>query len=84
MCAAEIGAGGVEFTMEPTGHRSSIGAKMPSLNGRSGAIRWASMTTNSLSMMYGFELKKWLVCGDAPSKSKTMWSPSTVSVHGIS
>ena len=33
-------------------------------------------------MMYGFELKKCDVCGEAPAKSKSSESPATVSVHG--
>ena len=33
-------------------------------------------------MMYGLELKKCVVCADAPSKSKTNRSPSTVSRQG--
>ena len=61
MCAAAIGAGGRALTIVPSGQRSSIGAKIPSLYGRSRAMMPASNATISLSMMYGFELKKWLV-----------------------
>ena len=33
-------------------------------------------------MMYGFELKKCVVWGEAPSKSNNIRSPSTVSRQG--
>ncbi len=84
MCAALIGAGGNEFTIDPSGQRRSKVARMPSLYGRSRARNVQIMTPSSAPMMYGFELKKWAVCGEAPSKSKVRWSPATVSVHGIS
>ena len=51
MWAAAIGAGSMELTIVPSGHRSSMGAKIPSSYGRSLAISHATWATISLSMM---------------------------------
>src|SRR5260370_739738 len=81
-CADAVGAGGRELTTVPSGQRRAIGANRPAERGKS----WASTSVTSLTtmarMMCVFELKKWLVCGAAPSKSKTIWSPSMVKRQG--
>ena len=82
MCALATGAGGSEFTIEPSGQRRSNGRNSPAENGRSWQSSVHTSATSSLSMMYGFELKKCGACGDAPVKSKMRVSPATVNVHG--
>ena len=81
--AAAQAAGNRQFSTEPSGTTSSIGANLPSLQGTSQKSVLVMATPIRALVLGNVELTSLLVCGLVPVTSSVRWSAFLVSVQRI-